>query len=147
MFCPRAGRSLQAQNLGCSSAEDRSSTANSRTMAAVLLGMNRRGSFPLLPHSTFSLASEQTLKILKRSQGHQRGGEDINVEVRRVYSANWVIRTSPKFTIRVKYQFHHGRLARLRKWRAYDVGEAKEGLENELWRKWSNGRVGKLAMM
>ena len=27
------------------------------------------------PHSTFSLASEQTLKDLKISQGHQRGGE------------------------------------------------------------------------
>ena len=28
------------------------------------------------PHSTFSLASEQTLKDLKRSQGHQRGDEE-----------------------------------------------------------------------
>ena len=37
----------------------------------------------------------------------------------------------------------HGRLARWRKWRSCDVGEAKEGLENELWRRWSNGRVGK----
>ena len=36
----------------------------------------------------------------------------------------------------------HGRLARWRKWKSYDVGEAKEGLENELWRRWSNGRVG-----
>ena len=26
-----------------------------------------------------------------------------------------------------------------RKWRACDTGEAKEGLENELWRWWSNG--------
>ena len=34
----------------------------------------------------------------------------------------------------------HGRHARWRKWRACDVGEAKEGLENELWRSWSNGR-------
>ena len=33
----------------------------------------------------------------------------------------------------------HGRLAR---WRACDVREAKEGLENELWCRWSNGRVG-----
>ena len=33
----------------------------------------------------------------------------------------------------------HGRLARRR---ACDVGEAKEGLENELWRRWSNGWVG-----
>ena len=36
----------------------------------------------------------------------------------------------------------HGRLARWRKWRASDVGEAKEELENELWCRWSNGRVG-----
>ena len=39
----------------------------------------------------------------------------------------------------------HGRFARWRKWRACDVGEAKEGLENELWRTWSNGRVGEWA--
>ena len=37
---------------------------------------------------------------------------------------------------------YHGRLARWRKWRACGVGEAKEGLDNELWRRWSNGRVG-----
>ena len=28
------------------------------------------------------------------------------------------------------------------KWRAYDIGEAKEWLENKLWRRWSNGRIG-----
>ena len=36
----------------------------------------------------------------------------------------------------------HGRVASWRKWRACDIGEAKEGLENDLWRSWSNGRVG-----
>ena len=36
----------------------------------------------------------------------------------------------------------YGRLARWIKWRACDVGEAKEGLENALWRRWSDGRVG-----
>ena len=51
------------------------------------------------PHPTLSFASEQTLKGLKRSQG-------ANVEVRRVDLANWALRTSPKFTIGVKYQFH-----------------------------------------
>ena len=35
----------------------------------------------------------------------------------------------------------HGRLARWHKWRACDVGEAKKGLENELWCRWSNRRV------
>ena len=36
------------------------------------------------------------------------------------------------------YDTVHGRLARWRKWRTYDVGEAKEWLENELWRRWSD---------
>ena len=40
----------------------------------------------------------------------------------------------------------HGRLARWIKWRSCDVGEAKEGLENELWHRWSNGRVGEWAV-
>ena len=42
--------------------------------------------------------------------------------------------------------FYHGRLARWIKWRACNVGEAKEGLENELWRRWSNGRFGEWAV-
>ena len=37
------------------------------------------------------------------------------------------------------------RLARRIKWTACDA-EAKEGLENELWRRWSNGRVGEWAV-
>ena len=40
----------------------------------------------------------------------------------------------------------HGRLAKWIKWRACDVGEAKEVLEYELWRRWSNGRVGEWAV-
>ena len=39
----------------------------------------------------------------------------------------------------------YGRLARWIKWRACDVGEAKEGLEN-LWCRWSNRRVGEWAV-
>ena len=54
----------------------RSSNANSGTQVAVLLGMNRCGSFPLLFAPPLSLVSEQTLKDLKKSQGHQRGGEE-----------------------------------------------------------------------
>ena len=38
----------------------------------------------------------------------------------------------------------HGQFARWRKWRACDV-EAKEGLENELWRRWSDEKVGEWA--
>ena len=37
---------------------------------------------------------------------------------------------------------YQGRLARWIKWRTCDVGEAKEGLKIELWRRWSNGMVG-----
>ena len=40
----------------------------------------------------------------------------------------------------------HGRLARWRKWRAFDVGEAKEVLEIELWHRWINGRVAEWAV-
>ena len=41
----------------------------------------------------------------------------------------------------------HGRLARWIKWRTCDVREAKEGLDNELWRRWSNRSVGEWAVM
>ena len=41
----------------------------------------------------------------------------------------------------------HGRLARWIKWRTCDVREAKEGLGNELWRRWSNRRVGEWVVM
>ena len=39
--------------------------------------------------------------------------------------------------VRARFLFmgNHGRLVRWRKWRACGVGEAKEGLENELWRR------------
>ena len=59
-----------------SSAEGRSSTRNSGTKAAVLLDIYGAGASRCFPHPTFSLASEQTLKDLKRSQEHQRGGEE-----------------------------------------------------------------------
>ena len=91
------GRSFTA-NSGTKAAflpKGKPSTANSGTKAAVLLGMNKCGSFPLLSNPTLSLASEQTLKDPKRSQGSQRGG-------RRVDLSNWTLQTSPKFTIQVK---------------------------------------------
>ena len=40
----------------------------------------------------------------------------------------------------------NGRLAMCIKWRACDVEEAKEGLENKLWLRWSNLRVGEWAV-
>ena len=77
VFCPRAGSSLQAQeprlqfclrqvfhrklkNEGCSFTRDEASRC--------------------FPHPTLSLASEQILKDLKRSQGPHRGGEESGFE-------------------------------------------------------------------
>ena len=40
----------------------------------------------------------------------------------------------------------NGWFARWSKWRACDGGEAKKGLENELWRRWSDGNVGEWAL-
>ena len=61
------------------------------------------------PHPTLSLASERTLKYLKRSHGH-------HVEVRRMELANWALQTSLKFTTGVKYQFHQGFWPDQRSW-------------------------------
>ena len=77
LFCPKAGPSLQAEkprlqfyrrhvfqrkprNKGCSFTRD-------------LIGAIASRCFP---HPTLSLSSEQILKDLKRSQGHQWGGEE-----------------------------------------------------------------------
>ena len=88
------GRSFTA-NSGAMAAvllKGRSSTANSGTQAAVLLGMDRCGSFPLLsaPHSFFSIWTDDPR------------GTSVGM---RVDLANWALRTSPKFTTRIKY-FH-----------------------------------------
>ena len=80
----------------------RSSTANSGTKVVVLLEINRCGSFPFLsaPHSLFNNWTD-----LKKIWKDPRG---TNVEVRRVDLAKWALRTSPKFTTGVNYQFHQG---------------------------------------
>ena len=102
MFCPKAGPSLQAEksrlqfcrrqvfhhklrNQGCSFTRDLIAAVASRCF----------------PHAIVSLASEQTLKDPKRSQGHQQ-------EMRRVNLANWALRTSPKFATGVKHQIRQG---------------------------------------
>ena len=100
VFCPRAGPSLLVQ-------EPRSQFCRSQVFHRKL--RNQGWSFTsdwigavvsrCFPQTTLSLASEQTLKDLKISQG-------TNVGVRRVDLANWALRTSPKFTTCVKYQFH-----------------------------------------
>ena len=90
MFCPRTGTWLQARlprlqfcrrqvfyrklrNQCCSFTRDWIGAVPSR----------------YFPHSILSLASEQTLKDLKKSKGHQR--------VRRVDLASWALRTLSKF--------------------------------------------------
>ena len=102
VFWPKASPSLQAQeprlqfcrrqvfhrklrNVGYSFTRDLIGTVASRCF----------------PHPTLSLASEQILKDLKRSQGN-------HVEVRSVDLTNWAVRTSPKFTTEFKYLFHKG---------------------------------------
>ena len=84
------------RNQGCSSAEGKSSTGNSGAKAAVLPGMNRCDSCPLfsVPHSLFSIWI-----VLKDPRAN-------SVETRRVVLVNLALRTSPKFTTGVKYQFH-----------------------------------------
>ena len=66
---PKGTLSLQAQEPSCNSAEGRSSTANWRTKSAVLPGMNRCDSFPLLsaPHSLCSIWTH--LKIPEKIPG------------------------------------------------------------------------------
>ena len=66
VFCQRAGISLQTQAPTLQVlTKGRCSAANSGTKVAVVLGMNRYGSFPLLsaPHSLFSIWTD-----LKRSE-------------------------------------------------------------------------------
>ena len=79
VFCPRQVLHFKGRNLGFSSAEGRSSTANSPTKAAVSPGIEQVWQLPVAFRTSLSLSleSEQTLKDLKRSQRHQRGGEEI----------------------------------------------------------------------
>ena len=67
---------FKRRNQGSSSAQSRSSTTNSGTKVAVLLGINGSLASRCFPHPTLCLASEQTLKDQKRSQVHQLGGEE-----------------------------------------------------------------------
>ena len=102
VFCPRTGPSLQAQ-------EPRLQFCRRQVFHHEL--RNQGSSFTrdligavasrCFPHPTLSLATEQTLKGLKNPRG-------TNEEVRRVNLANWALRTSLKFTTRVKHQFHQG---------------------------------------
>ena len=73
-FCQRQVFHRKLRNQGCSFTRDLIGAVASRCF----------------PHPTLSLASEQTLKDLKRSQG-------TNEEVGRMDLANWALRTSPKF--------------------------------------------------
>ena len=73
VFCPRAGPSLQAQGPRlqfCRKQVLRRKLRNQSFFTRDLIGAVASRCFP---HPTLSLASEQTLKDLKRSQGHQLG--------------------------------------------------------------------------
>ena len=59
-FCRRQAFHPKLRSQGCSFTRDLIGAVASRCF----------------PHPTLCLASEQTLKDLKRSQGHQRGGEE-----------------------------------------------------------------------
>ena len=102
VFCPKAGLSLQAQELrlqfcrrqifhlkrrkqGCSFTRDWLGAVASRCFPCPFL----------------SLPSEQTLEIWKDPRG-------TNLEERRVDLANWALQTPLKVTTRDKYQFHQG---------------------------------------
>ena len=77
--CPAQRQVLHCKrrNLGCSSAEGRSSTANARNQGfSFTRDLIGAVASRFSPHPTLCLASEETLKDLKRSQGHQQGGEE-----------------------------------------------------------------------
>ena len=86
----------KCRNQGCSSAEGRSSTVNSATKLQFYQGWIGAVASRCFLHPTFSLISEQIWKDPRST----------NLEVRRVYLVNWALRTSPKFTTWVKYEFH-----------------------------------------
>ena len=84
VFCPSAGLSLQIQ----------------APRLQFYYGWIGALASRCFPHPILSLASEQILKYLKRSQG-------LNVEMS-VDLAYCATRTLPKFTTGIKYQFHYG---------------------------------------
>ena len=93
VFFPRKGPWLQTQeprSKFCSKAGLPLQTREPRLK--FYQGLNRCGSFPLLstPHSLLSIWTDP------------RG---TNMEVRRVDLTKWTLRTSPKFTTGIKYQF------------------------------------------
>ena len=72
VFCPRAGPSPRLQF--CPKTALPLQTQDPRLQ--FYYGWIGAAASRCFPHSTLSLASEQTLKDLKRSQEHQRGGEE-----------------------------------------------------------------------
>ena len=76
-FCPKAGPSLQAEKPTLQFCRrqvfHRKLRNQGSSFTRDLIGAVASRCFP---NTTLSLASEQTLKDLKRSQGHQRGDEE-----------------------------------------------------------------------
>ena len=77
VFCPKAGPSVQAEKPRLQFCRrqvfHRQPRNQGYSFTRDLIGAVASRCFL---HPTLSLASEQTLKDLKRSQGHQRGGEE-----------------------------------------------------------------------
>ena len=76
LFCPRAGPSLQAQELRLQFCQRQVFHRKLRNQGCSFTMDWIGASFCWFPHLSLSLSSEQTLKNLKRSQGHQHGGEE-----------------------------------------------------------------------
>ena len=98
IMCSAQGQVLhhKLRHQGCNSDQRQAFHCKLRNLGCSFTRDGRCCSFL---HPTLPLASEQTLKIWKDPRG-------TNEEVRRVDLANWALRTAPKFTTGVKYQFH-----------------------------------------
>ena len=93
-----------AANSGTNAAilpKGRSSTANFGTKVAVLPGMNKCGSFPLLSASRSLFSIWTNLERSQKIPGAPVGRWRVDL-------TNWALRTLPKFTTGIKYQFRQG---------------------------------------
>ena len=75
VFCPRAGPSLQTQAPRLQFCPKAGLSLLTQEPRLHYQGWISVVAFRCFPHPTLSLASEQILKDLKRSQGHERGGK------------------------------------------------------------------------
>ena len=105
----RQGFHCKLRHQGCSSAQSRSSSANSGTKIAVLPGMNRCGSFPLLS-APLSLSLSLSLSLFSIWRDLKRSEKIPGAPGRRW--GEWIWLTGPsglhQNSAEVKYQFRQG---------------------------------------